>query len=272
MLFDGVLLASDYDGTLVPSDKQVTEGVKKALAFFIANGGRFTVSTGRTYLGFHSYSNEYINAPVLLANGGMAYDYEAKKIAVFDGIGDEGVEPMRGVAREFPQLAIELYPFDKGFAVNLSAQSERHFTSQSIPFEPIGDPSDAPRPWAKAMLGGAKEDIARVQTFLAEKYPEISFIPTDGGYLEVLKKGVNKGTALLKLADYLGIDHRHAYAVGDGYNDVDMLKAARLAFVPANGDEYARACADRIVRSNEEDAVAHVIELLTERYRKERAE
>ena len=93
MLFDGVLLASDYDGTLVPSDKQVTEGVKKAVAFFIANGGRFTVSTGRTYLGFHSYSNEYINAPVLLANGGMAYDYEAKKIAVFDGIGDEGVEP-----------------------------------------------------------------------------------------------------------------------------------------------------------------------------------
>ena len=106
MLFDGVLLASDYDGTLVPSDKQVTEGVKKAVAFFIANGGRFTVSTGRTYLGFHSYSNEYINAPVLLANGGMAYDYEAKKIAIFDGIGDEGVEPVS--FRSLPSSCIRL--------------------------------------------------------------------------------------------------------------------------------------------------------------------
>ena len=64
MLFDGVLLASDYDGTLVPSDKQVTKGVRDALGFFIANGGRFTVSTGRSYLGFHSYSPDIINAPV----------------------------------------------------------------------------------------------------------------------------------------------------------------------------------------------------------------
>ena len=160
MLFDGVLLASDYDGTLVPSDKQVTKGVRDALVFFIANGGRFTVSTGRSYLGFHSYSPDIINAPVLLANGGMAYDYAAKKIAVFDGIGDEGIEPMRAVAREFPHLAIEMYPFDHGFAVHLSEQSERHFTSQSIPFTPVDDPAEAPRPWAKVMLGGQKSDVA----------------------------------------------------------------------------------------------------------------
>lgn len=75
-LFDGVLLASDYDGTLVPDTKIVTPGVKKALQFFEENGGRFTVCTGRCYLGFHSYSRDIINAPVLLANGGMAYDYE----------------------------------------------------------------------------------------------------------------------------------------------------------------------------------------------------
>ena len=267
MLFDGVLLASDYDGTLVPSDKQVTKGVRDALGFFIANGGRFTVSTGRSYLGFHSYSPDIINAPVLLANGGMAYDYAAKKIAVFDGIGDEGIEPMRAVAREFPHLAIEMYPFDHGFAVHLSEQSERHFTSQSIPFTPVDDPAEAPRPWAKVMLGGQKSDVALVQKFLAENYPEIGFLPTDGGYLEVLKKGVDKGTALLKLADYLGISHEDVYAVGDGYNDVEMLKAAKMGVVPENGDEYALACASCVVRSNEDDAVAHVVELLTERYR-----
>ncbi len=267
MLFDGVLLASDYDGTLVPATKNVTEGVREALKFFIANGGRFTVSTGRSYLGFHSYSPDIINAPVLLANGGMAYDYTEQKIAVFDGIGDEGVEPMRAIAREFPHLAIEMYPFDQGFAVHLSERSERHFTSQGIPFAPIDDPADAPRPWAKVMLGGDKADVAAAQRFLAANYPEISFLPTDGGYLEVLKKGVDKGTALLKLADYLGIQRENVYAVGDGYNDVEMLRAANLAFVPANGDEFAMACADHVVRSNEEDAVAHVIEILTERYR-----
>lgn len=265
MLFDGVLIASDFDGTLSP----VTDEVKKALAFFIANGGKFTVSTGRSYLGFHAYSPEYVNAPVLLANGGMAYDYEAQKIAVFDGIGDEGIEPLRAVAREFPSVAIEMYPFESGYVINVTENAYRHFTGQSVPFKEVSDPADAPRPWAKVMIGGEKEEIARVQTFLAENYPEIAFLPTDGGYLEVLKVGVDKGTALLKLADYLGISHEHTYAVGDGYNDVEMLRAAHKAFVPANGDEFAMACADYVVRSNEEGAVANVVEILTELYKKQ---
>ena len=46
-----------------------------------------------------------------------------------------------------------------------------------------------------------------------------------------------------------------------------MLRAAAKAFVPANGDPSAMACADYVVRSNEEDAVAHVIEILTDLYR-----
>lgn len=267
-LFDGVLLASDYDGTLVPASKSVTPGVKKALQFFEENGGRFTVCTGRCYLGFHSYSREIINAPVLLANGGMAYDYQANKIALCNGIGDEGIEPLRAVARDFPELTIEMYPFEQSYAVNLSPKSEHHFTSQSIPFTAVDDPAQAPRPWVKVMIGGASEDVGRVQDYLRENYPEVSFLPTTGGFLEVLAKGVNKGTALLQLADQLGVKHEDAYAVGDGYNDVEMLQAAAKAFVPANGDRFAMACADYVVRSNEEDAVAHVIEILTEIYRK----
>ena len=116
------------------------------------------------------------------------------------------------------------------------------------------------------MIGGSPERVALVQNFLRD-YPEIAFLPTTGGFLEVLAKGVDKGMALLQLADALGVRYEDAYAVGDGYNDVEMLRAAAKAFVPANGDPYAMACADYVVRSNEEDAVAHVVEILTEIYR-----
>lgn len=269
-LFEGVLLASDFDGTLVPATGQVTPGVKAALRFFRENGGLFTVCTGRCYLGFHAYSAEIINAPVLLANGGMAYDYSTKTIVVNNGIGDEGVAPLRAVAAAFPDVSIEMYPFEKSYAVHLTERSQHHFTSQFIPFEAIDDPAEAPRPWAKVMIGGAPERIAEVQAFLHD-YPQIRFLPTRGGFLEVLAKGVDKGTALLQLADALGVKHEDAYAVGDGYNDVEMLRAAARAFVPANGDAFALACADEVVRSNEEDAVAHVVELLTQRYGGERA-
>lgn len=266
-LFDGVLLASDYDGTLVPSSGIVAPEVKDALRFFMENGGRFTVSTGRIYRGFHAYSAEIINAPVLLANGGMAYDFAEKQVVFANGIGDEGIEPLRAISREFPQLSVEMNPFERSYVVNLTDQAYRHFTGQGIPFEAVNDPADAPRPWIKAMLGGPVETIALVQDFLRKHYPEIAFLPTTGSYLELLKPGVNKGVGLLALADSLGIRHENVYAVGDGYNDVEMLHAAAKAFVPANGDPTAMACADYIVRSNEDGAVAHVIEILTELYK-----
>ena len=98
MLFDGVLLASDYDGTLVGADG-ISDEVRRAIRFFISNGGRFTVCTGRTLLGFHAYSPEIINAPVVLANGGMTYDYARGEIAAFSGIDDEGIAPLRARMR-----------------------------------------------------------------------------------------------------------------------------------------------------------------------------
>ncbi len=269
-IFSKVLIASDYDGTLVPSTKKVTDKVRAAIRYFISEGGYFTVCTGRTYQGFHSYSPDIINAPALLSNGGMAYDYAAGKIVIDDGIGDEGIDALRDVRDLFPELAIEMYAFNDTYSINLHDNSMRHFTSQGIPFKVVSDPSETARPWSKVMLNGDRESVKKVQAFLAEKHGEIGFVPTDGGSLEVLKKGCNKGTLLLKLAAYLGVDRKDVYAVGDGYNDVDMLKIASAAFVPSNGDEESKACATYIVGSNEEDAIADVIGILKQKYEKQR--
>lgn len=264
--FDGVLLASDFDGTFVPSTKTVQDDVKEALRYFISEGGLFTVCTGRTYLGFHAYSPEYINAPVLLANGGMAYDYAQNKVVLERGIGEEGIGPISAVAAEFPDIAIELYPMHHAYSMNFTEQSERHFTSQGIPFSVISKPEEAPRPWIKAMLNGDSSAIQRVQMFLKEKYPQVGFLPTSGQFLEILAKGVDKGSSVLQLAEKLGIAEEHVYCAGDGYNDVEMLRVARKAFVPVNGDDEALKCADYLVRSSEDGCIANVIEILDRIY------
>ncbi|HHX71664.1 MAG TPA: HAD family hydrolase [Clostridiales bacterium] len=266
--FTGTLIASDFDGTLVPSSKKLTNAVQEAVAYYMQNGGYFTVCTGRTHQGFPFSFPESVNAPVLLCNGGMAYDYHRNEVVFCDGIGDEGLAVMRDIRDFFPRVAIEMYPYGATYAIHLNEKSERHFTSQGIPFAIIDDPADAPRPWAKAMIGGEKEEIAGIQKFLAAYYHnKISFLPTTGGFLEVMRCGVDKGSALLKLARRLGVDKAHVYAVGDGYNDVEMLRAAALAFVPENGDAFSKAEADYIVRSNEEDAIVHVIEILDSIYK-----
>lgn len=268
-IFSGVLLASDFDGTLSAGKAGIPDRVKKAVAEFTAEGGYFTVSTGRTYMGFHAYSPELINAPVMLANGGMIYDYEKKEIVALEGINTEAIDDLRAVRDRFPSVSIEMYAFNETFCLNVHDKAHRHFTSQDIPYQTISDPSEARGPWAKIMFGGEPEEIADVQAFMKENCPTLGFVPTTSGYLEVLKPGMNKGTLLQILAAKLGVKMEDAYAAGDGYNDVDMLKIASAAFVPENGDEFALKHATYVVCSNEEGCIADAIGILKEKYGKQ---
>ena len=260
--FDRVLIATDFDGTLNDDRGETPQSNLDAIRYFTENGGLFTACTGRTYQGMRRYRHMALfNAPVLLSNGAMAYDYNADKVTFCNGIGDEGVGFVREVCKVFPDVSVEMYPFDATFAVQMSPDTERHFTNQGIPYTQIDDPADAPRPWAKVMLCCPPGRQFAVQDFL-RRWDEPSFLETSGTFVEVLRKGVHKGSGLLHLADWLSVPHSRVYAVGDGYNDVDMLLAAAGAFVPENGGKEAKAAATHIVRSNNDGAIAHTIEIL----------
>jgi Cof subfamily protein (haloacid dehalogenase superfamily) len=265
MKFKNVLIASDFDGTLKNDDGIITDDVRKAIASFISDGGRFTVCTGRIYQGFHLYDPQYINAPVLLGNGAMAYDYESNKVIFNDAIGEEGLSAIHDILSHFPNIPIEFYTINKVCAINLNDRSEHHFTSQGIEFHNVTSPEDAPLPWTKVMIA-AHGHSREVQDIL-ENHPEINYLKTMGDYVEILKKGVDKGTGLLKLAHSLGITKENTYSAGDGYNDVEMLVVANAGFVPENGSKEALAVAKYVTRSNNNGCIAHAIEILDELYK-----
>lgn len=264
--FDKVLLASDFDGTLNDDHGETPQLVLDAIRYFTANGGIFTASTGRTFQGLRQYAHaDLFNAPVLLSNGAMAYDFKAQCVVFCDGIGDEGVGFVRAFCEAFPDVSVEMYPFNATFAIHISPGTERHFTNQGIPYTVTDDPAEVPRPWAKVMLCCPDGKSAAVQDYL-RGIDDPAFLPTSGTFVEVLKKGVDKGSGLLKLADLLHVPHDRVYAAGDGYNDVDMLRAAAGAFVPCSGSPEALAAATHVVRSNNDGAVAHAIEILDSLY------
>ena len=92
---------------------------------------------------------------------------------------------------------------------------------------------------------------------LAERF---DFVQSAPPYYEILPKGVSKGSVLLRLADLLGISRSRTVAVGDNNNDLSMLQAAALGVAVANATSQAKAAADLVLEStNEEDAVAELI-------------
>jgi len=80
-------------------------------------------------------------------------------------------------------------------------------------------------------------------------------------FLEILPARTDKGTALAKVAELLGIKREEVLAIGDSMNDEAMLRWAGMGVAMVNGDERIKAIAGMVTeRTNDDDGVAEIIE------------
>lgn len=79
-------------------------------------------------------------------------------------------------------------------------------------------------------------------------------------YAEILAKNTNKWTAIKSLTDKLGIRKDQIMAIGDNFNDIEMIRNAGLGVAMNNGSPLAKEVANVIAPSNNEDGVAQIME------------
>jgi Cof subfamily protein (haloacid dehalogenase superfamily) len=91
----------------------------------------------------------------------------------------------------------------------------------------------------------------------------LSYSPRlDAYFLEILHASCSKGDALQRVAQRLGIAMSEVIAVGDNYNDREMLQMAGLGVAMANAEPEILALADHVTASNDEDGIAHLVDQL----------
>lgn len=78
-------------------------------------------------------------------------------------------------------------------------------------------------------------------------------------FLELVPKGIDKAQSLAVLLKEINMTKEEMIAVGDGFNDLSMIKFAGLGVAMANAQDVVKENADYITLSNEEDGVAHVV-------------
>jgi len=81
-------------------------------------------------------------------------------------------------------------------------------------------------------------------------------------FIELVPKGIDKGYSLSLLAKHLNIHPDQIVAFGDESNDISMLRFVGLGVAVVNATEPAKAAADIITKSNNEDGVAHVLDAM----------
>lgn len=277
--FTGVLLASDFDNTIVDTASSFRGGAEmpapsartlEALEYFMKNGGRFTVATGRALASFARLAGGVpMNAPSVLCNGAALYDFAAGEYLDTNFLNEAAHRWVQAVLDRHPAVAVEAYHIGNtihAVQANEITRHHEHITHVSVTEAP--SLLEVPAPLGKLMFEGSHGELEEIGAYLrsqpwAEEYELIFSDPT---LLEMTARGANKGGMVRRLAARLGISMAHVYCAGDEANDLSMLGAAAEGFAPANCAAVVRESGATVVSDAAHDALADIVEILDKRY------
>ena len=259
--FDGILICSDLDETLLDTDKNISEENKTAIEYFMAEGGKFTFSTGRVPHGA-KLALRYVvpNIPMICFNGAAIYDFNNDKIIWERFVDKDAAQVVEFVQDNLPQAGIEVCTNDKTYYTRTNRLTREHSQIEQLP-EIMAEHTAVTEPWKKVIFMVEVEDMPTLRKMIADsEYADrYTFIQSYKHYYELLPKNSGKGEAMLELAQIVGIDKKYTLGIGDNENDLSLIKLAGVGVAVANAEKKVRDAADYITVDNNNHALAAVI-------------
>ncbi len=262
MKFDGYLLVSDMDATLLTNKHKVSDGNKEAIDYFTANGGLFTVATGRMYKAVREFADRLsINAPAILHNGAQIYDFKTCKTLSEKFIEDSRKPIIKRIYEDMPELGLEIYSNETIYIYRECFETKR-FKKRNYDIV-FGVPDHVwDEPWVKYLLIGEKKQLDYYEPIYRRDYDSGYAVRSGKKFLDIVSGEASKGIALKELRAISGA--KTVVAVGDNMNDIDMLKEADISFAVENAEKSVKEIADYVTVDNNSDAIKNIIEGLCE--------
>jgi Cof subfamily protein (haloacid dehalogenase superfamily) len=278
------MVAIDIDGTLLPTRGTiVSERNGRALRAAEAAGIEIVIATGRRQafamplLAGVGLKPESI---LISSNGSITRNF-AGDLLERAVLGLETARALCGVLRPFGSTVMTFDREGKGSLVIESFETLHHRIQlwvdanrasllEVVPLERALDDGDCP---VQAMVCGTMESMLRAEeTLAASRLAEhfelhrTAYPARDLCIVDILPPGCSKGTALEKLARSRGLVREQVMAIGDNFNDIEMMEYAGSAVIMANSaPELLEMALDRgwtVTGTNDEDGVAQVIDSL----------
>lgn len=263
------LIASDLDGTLLRNDLSVSPRSRRALGAARAAGLHVVPVTARQPVGVRRIAESAgFDGWALCSNGALGIHLTTGEILFESALGVAEQRALaQALAERVPGLlfasirqAGEVFVAQDGYA-QIAAESDHK-----------RDPATMGRYALDEVLGGPSLKLVLRHPHLppAELLAQVrglklpGFHATHSGapFVEVSAAGVSKAWGLARLCEKLGIAQADTLAFGDAPNDAEMLAWAGRGVAMGNAHPEARAAADEVTLSNEEDGVAAVLERL----------
>ena len=260
------IIALDMDGTLLTSEKKISERTKNALKKAEEKGVKVVLASGRPLEGISRYLEELDllkhDDYVLSYNGGVVRNTRTKECVYKSVLKGSDLKKIYKISKEL-NVNIHAFSVKDGLItpkISRYTEYEAEMNNIQIAIRDFNDIDDNDEIIKVMMIDEAEILDPAISKLPKELYEEYNVFKSAPFFLEFTNKMVDKGLGLKELGAYLNIKQEEIIACGDAGNDVSMIKYAGLGVAMANATEDVLECADYITKSNDEDGIAEVVE------------
>lgn len=267
------IIAFDLDGTILDSQKNLSQRNLAALSRCVQMGIQVVPTTGRAVDGIPKKILEIPGVRyAITTNGGAVVDLEIGKKLKSCNLPNAKVLELIGILKKYHAM-YDPYINGRGISQPAFIEHMEDYGIEPVIQKMVLETRDVvPNTEAFVRENGSDaekmnvffQDLGEREVFREELKMVEGIIVSSSLYnnVEINAQGATKGEALLWLADHLGIDRMDTMAFGDGENDISMLKAAGIGVAMENGQDSVKAAANELTLTNDQDGVAVAIEKL----------
>lgn len=257
------LLAMDLDGTSVKDDYSMEESTIDAIRRAQARGHVIAFVSGRRDVDMLSINEQQWCVDYhILNNGGKIIRCSDRKV-IRDQLIDKtvGEKMIRFALQNDLQLHI-----CSGLLWQVTKMSESTLayakTLGVIP-QVVKDLKQVDTEAIEGLM--ATLNWKEVAAYIDAEVPELVYVHSEPGTIDIMKKGVSKSDGIKELSQLLDIPLKDTIAVGNYYNDIDMIRKAGTGIAVANSVEELKLAADYVCKNdNEHGAIQEIIDRMLE--------
>lgn len=269
------MIVMDMDGTLLTTDKQVTQKSRDVLRKAADMGIKLVVCTGRIFTSAWLYADLIgTMAPIIASNGAYIREKDRDEVIYMKTLPKEYIHEVVKMVRKY-DLYIHLFTYDTIFTEKLVFTSKLYDKqNESLPDDrkvKIVISDDLERiieenheDILKIVVGSEMDDIEKLKSLRKEIESKIdaSIFASLENNFEIMSKGISKGNAVKILGEMYEISPEETICIGDNENDLSMIEYAGCGVAMGNGADLLKSAADYITDTNDNDGVAKAIEKL----------
>lgn len=254
-------IALDLDGTLLNSNKEISEETFLSLKRCYSKGIAIIIVTGRTFeatkkivelFDFPIHTICYNGAKILNSlNGETLYELP---------LDENIVKTLIEVSHKY-NIHLNLYQNDIWFVENSSRNESVYYSNHTslTPKEINFDKFEDYR-MTKGLFIADNEKLHQIEKILTDElHLNIHTTYSQHNYLEILNVDVNKGKTLMQYLKTLNIKPEECIAFGDAENDIEMLKSVKYGVAMGNATGAVKRCVKYITNSNNDHGIANFL-------------